>query len=165
MKYVKFYLLMSLPGVEVPIEKCLPKILLRLGKENPSKRQCKVARLFTAQVRCDVVSFGTISVRYVHLVMTNLVHACSCSSAGRAGRKGMAAVSVVHVLCIYYVYPFRNRFVRFLTAGRYANECCVTSHDTSATVFGNLPGFEHRRVIHQKNFRSSSIIFATLNFW
>ena len=82
---------MSLPGVEVPIEKCLPKILLRLGKENPSQRQCKVARLYTAQVRCDVVSFGTISVRYVHLVMTNLVHACSCSSAcaGRAGRKDL----------------------------------------------------------------------------
>ena len=79
-----------------------------------------------------------------------VTHACSRSSAGRAGRKGMAAVSVVHVLCIYYVYAFRNCFVRFPTAGRYAIECCVTSHDTSATVFGNLPGFEHRRVIHQK---------------
>ena len=31
--------------------------------------------LCTAQVRCDVVSFGTISVRYVQLVMKNLVHA------------------------------------------------------------------------------------------
>ena len=29
---------MSLPGVEVLIEKLLPKILGRLGKENPSKR-------------------------------------------------------------------------------------------------------------------------------
>ena len=29
---------MSLPGVEVPIEKLLPKLLGRLGKENPSKR-------------------------------------------------------------------------------------------------------------------------------
>ena len=31
---------MSLPGVEVPIEKLLPKLLGRLGKENPSKRLC-----------------------------------------------------------------------------------------------------------------------------
>ena len=34
---------MSLPGVEVLIEKLLPKILGRLGKENPSKRRCQVA--------------------------------------------------------------------------------------------------------------------------
>ena len=29
---------MNLPGIEVLIEKLLPKILERLGKENPSKR-------------------------------------------------------------------------------------------------------------------------------
>ena len=34
---------MSLPGIEVLIEKLLPKILGRLGKENFSKRHCKVA--------------------------------------------------------------------------------------------------------------------------
>ena len=34
---------MSLPGNEVLIEKLLPKILGRLGKENPSKRRCIVA--------------------------------------------------------------------------------------------------------------------------
>ena len=34
---------MSLPGVEVFLEKLLPKILGRLGKENPSKRRCNVA--------------------------------------------------------------------------------------------------------------------------
>ena len=34
---------MSLPGIEVLIEKLLPKILGRLGKENLSKRRCKVA--------------------------------------------------------------------------------------------------------------------------
>ena len=33
---------MSLPEVEVLIEKLLPKILRRLGKENRSKRRCKV---------------------------------------------------------------------------------------------------------------------------
>ena len=58
---------MSLAGVEVLIEKLLPKILGRLGKENPSKSRCKVA-LCTAQVRCDVVSFGTISVCFVQLI-------------------------------------------------------------------------------------------------
>ena len=44
---------MSLPGVEVLIEKLLPKILGRLGKENPSKQQCKVAFL---QRKCAVTS-------------------------------------------------------------------------------------------------------------
>ena len=62
---------MSLPGIEVLIEKLLPKILGRLGKENPSKRLCKVAFVQC----CDVVSFGTISVRYVRLVKQKLVYA------------------------------------------------------------------------------------------
>ena len=30
--------------------------------------------LCTAQVRCDVVSFGTISIRYVQVVKQKLVH-------------------------------------------------------------------------------------------
>ena len=56
---------MSLPGIEVPIEKLLPKILGRLGKENPSKRRCKVAFVQrTAQVRCDVVE--SVSVRFLY---------------------------------------------------------------------------------------------------
>ena len=33
---------MSLPGVEVLVEKWLPKILGRLGKENPSKDDAKL---------------------------------------------------------------------------------------------------------------------------
>ena len=53
--------------------------------------------LCTAQVRCDVISFGTISVRYVQLVMKNLVHACR------------AAVSIVQ-----YVYACRNYLSDFL---------------------------------------------------
>ena len=52
---------MSLPGVEVLIEKLLPKILGRLGKENPSKRQCKVAFV---QRKCAVTS--TVSVRFLY---------------------------------------------------------------------------------------------------
>ena len=66
---------MSLPGVEVPIEfeKLPPKILGRLGKENPSNTMQSC--LCTAQVRCDIVSFGTISVRCVQLVTQNVVYA------------------------------------------------------------------------------------------
>ena len=52
---------MSLPGVEVLIEKLLPKILGRLGKENPSKRQCKVAFV---QRKCAVAS--TVLVRFLY---------------------------------------------------------------------------------------------------
>ena len=52
---------MSLPGVEVPIEKLLPRILGRLGKENPSKRQCKVAFV---QRKCAVTS--SILVRFLY---------------------------------------------------------------------------------------------------
>ena len=42
---------MSLPGIEVLIEKLLPKILGRLGNENPSQRRCKVAFV---QCKCAV---------------------------------------------------------------------------------------------------------------
>ena len=52
---------MSLPRVEVLIEKLLPKILGRLGKENPSKRQCKVAFV---QRKCAVTS--TVSVQFLY---------------------------------------------------------------------------------------------------
>ena len=51
----------SLPGIEVLIEKLLPKILGRLEKENPSKRQCKVAFV---QRRCAVMS--SVSVRFLY---------------------------------------------------------------------------------------------------
>ena len=52
---------MSLPGVEVPIEKLLPEILGRLGKENPSKRRCKVAFV---QRKCAVTS--SVSVQFLY---------------------------------------------------------------------------------------------------
>ena len=71
---------MSLPGIKEPIENVLPNILGRLGKENPSQRQRKGC-LCTAQVRCDVVSFGTISIRYVQessitIIANNHFHYC-----------------------------------------------------------------------------------------
>ena len=52
---------LSLPGVKVLIEKLLPKILGRFGKENPSKRRCKVAFV---QRKCAVKS--TVSVRFLY---------------------------------------------------------------------------------------------------
>ena len=80
---------MSLPGIEIQTEKLLPKILGRLGKENPFKKD-DAKFLCTTQVRCDVVCFGTISIRYVQLVKQKLVYAC------------IAALSVVrHVLCTH----------------------------------------------------------------
>ena len=51
---------MSLPGIEVLIEKLLPKIIWRLGKENPSKRRCKVGFV---QGKCAVTS---VLVRFLY---------------------------------------------------------------------------------------------------
>ena len=87
---------MSLPEIEVFIEKLSPKILGRFGKENPSKRRVQ-SRLCAAQVRCDVVNFGANFIRYIQLVKQNLVYACR------------AAVSVVR-----YVYTFWNHLSEFL---------------------------------------------------
>ena len=80
---------MTIPGTEVLIEKLLPKILGSLGKENTS--------FCTVQVRCDIISFGTISVRYIQLVKQKLMYAYR------------AAVSVVQ-----YVYGFWNYLSEFL---------------------------------------------------
>ena len=52
---------MSLTGIEVLIEKLLPKILERLGKESRSKRRRTVAFV---QRKCAVTS--SISVRFLH---------------------------------------------------------------------------------------------------
>ena len=52
---------MSLPGIEVLIEKLLPKVLGRLVKENCSKRRCKVAFV---QRKCVVTS--SVSVRFLY---------------------------------------------------------------------------------------------------
>ena len=50
-----------MPGVEVLIEKFLPRISGRLGKENSSKRRCKVAFV---QHKCAVTS--PVSVRFLY---------------------------------------------------------------------------------------------------
>ena len=68
------------------------------------------------QMRCDVVSFGTISVRYGQQIKQKLVYVCR------------AAVSVV----------IPELFVRHPTAVRYATKCCATSHDTSTGLLGTI---------------------------
>ena len=72
-----------------------------------------------------------------------------------------ASTSVVrYAVCVRVRIP-ELKFLSELPSvpsGRYATKCCVTSHDTLtgffAKSFGNLPGFEHRRVVHgtPKNF-------------
>ena len=52
---------MSLLGIEVLIEKLLPKILGRSGKENRSKRRCKVTFV---QRKCAVTL--SVSVRFLY---------------------------------------------------------------------------------------------------
>ena len=86
---------MSLPGVEVLIEKLLPKILGRLGKEDPSEDDAKlplysVSALWRRQFRYDFCTLRTTN-------QAKIVYACR------------AAVSVVR-----YVYPFRNHLSEFL---------------------------------------------------
>ena len=52
---------MSLPGVEVLIEKLLREILLSSGKENPSKRLCKVTFV---QRKCTVALSDLVRILY-----------------------------------------------------------------------------------------------------
>ena len=72
---------MSLPEVEVLIEKLLPKILGRLGKENPTKRLCKVAFV---QRKCDVMSSVLVQFLYAMYNLSRkksvcMQGSCECS--------------------------------------------------------------------------------------
>ena len=49
-----------LPGIEVLIEKLLPKTIREIGEGEPLKKTMQSC-LCTAQVRCDAGCFGTIS--------------------------------------------------------------------------------------------------------
>ena len=97
------------------------------GRRTPLKDDASYA----AQVCCDVVSFGTISIRYVKLVQQRLVYACR------------AVVSVVRC-----VYAFRN----YGSLVRIQVWRDVTWHFN--WPFGKLPSFEYRLV--KKIFRSTS---------
>ena len=56
-------------------------------------------------------------------------------------------------------------FTRFPTAVRYANKCCVTSHDTSTGLLGTFQASNIGEWYTKTLFTSRSIILATLNFW
>ena len=90
---------MSLPGVEVVIEKLRTKILGRLGKENPSIQDEAKMALYSASVlwhrqfRNDFCTLHT----------TSQVKISACAYACRA------AVNTVR-----YVYAFRNYLSEFL---------------------------------------------------
>ena len=107
--YIK--VVIARPGIEVLIEKLLPKILERLGKEKPSK---------DAQIWCDIVSFGTISIRYVQ--------GSSKISVCMQGRRGCCPVRV----------RIQQLLVQVSTAVWYVTKCDVTSHNTSTGLLGTF---------------------------
>ena len=131
---------MSLPGVEELIEKLLPKILGRLGKENPSRRQCKVAFV---QRKCAVMS--SVSVRFLYAPYNQSSKISVCMQ----GSRECCPEWCTHSGTIYpssYGSPVRYQVLRDVT--RHFNR-----------PFRNLPGFEHRRVIHQKSFSGVALSY------
>ena len=97
-------------------------------------------------MRCDVVSFGTISVHYVQPVQQISV----CMQGSRE--------------CCPVCVHIPELFIRGPTAARYATKCCVTSRDTSAGRLGTFQASNIGEWYTEKFLRSSSIILATLNF-
>ena len=137
---------MSLPEIEVLIEELLPKILRRLGKENPSKNDAKLhlysaSALWRRQFRYDFYTLRTTSPAKISVCMQG-----SCE-------------------CCPYVYAFWNYLPEFLRHGPVHHHVLLDVTGHFNWPFGNLPGFEPRRVIHKKLFGSSSIILATLILW
>ena len=127
---------MSLPGIEVLIEKLLTIILRRLGNENPSKRQCKVA---VVQRKCAVTS--SVSVRFLY-AMSNL------------SRKKSVCMQGSREYCpVWCRIP--ELFVRVPTAVRYATKCYVTSHDTSSGLLGTSQASNIGKWHTKKRFWSS----------
>ena len=114
--------------------KVVSQNIREIGEGEPLKKTMQSC-LCTAQVRCDIVSFGMISVHYVQQDKQKLVHACRL------------ATSVVR--CVYafrnYLFEFLRQFSTPLSA--------VWRHTTLQPAFWNLLGFERRRVIHQKTFQ------------
>ena len=110
---------MSLPGVEVLIEKLLPKILGRLGKENPSKRRCEVAFV---QRKCAVMS--SVSERFLYASYNKSSNNSACMHGSRQ--------------CCPVCVRIPELFVRVPKAVLYAAKCCVTSHNTSNGLLGTF---------------------------
>ena len=71
-------------------------------------------------MRCDIVSFGTISVHYI-LVKQKI---SACMQASRE--------------CCLVCVRIPELLVRVSTAVQYATKCCVTSQDTSTSLSGTF---------------------------
>ena len=137
---------MGLPGIEVLIEKLLPKILGRLGKENPSKktmrsrlcaRKCKIlgrlgkenpakkrCEVAIAQCKCAVTSSVWYDFYTLRTCTTNQAKISACMQGSREWCP----------VCV----GIPELFVRVSTAVQYATKCCVTSHDTSTGFLGTF---------------------------
>ena len=110
---------MSLPGIEVLIDKLLPKILGRLGKENPSKRRCKVA---FEQRKCAVTL--SVSAQFLYATSTSKAKSGVCKQGSPE--------------CCPVCARIPELFVRVSTAVLYATKCGVMSHNTSTGPLGNF---------------------------
>ena len=99
--------------------------------------------LCTTQVRCEVISLGTVSTRYV-LVKQKLVHA------------SRAALSVVR-----YVYTFWDYLSEFPWQPGTPPSVVGTSTGLLGTFQASNIGERYTEIL----FGSSSIIPATLIFW
>ena len=110
--------------IEVLTEKLFPKILWTLGKENPSKRRCKVAFV---QRQCALTLL--VSVRFLSLRTASQAKFSVCTQGSRecCPHSGTICLSL-------YGSPVRHQVLRD-----------VTQHFNRP--IGNLPCFKYRRVI------------------
>ena len=139
---------MSLPGIVILTEKLSPKILGRLGKENPSKRRCKVAF-----VRRKFGVTSSVSVRFLY-----------------AAYKSKAKISVCMLgsgVCCPICVLIPELFVWIFKVVLYVAKCGVTSHDTATGLLVTFQASNIGKRYTKKLFRStcSSIILATLILW
>ena len=129
-----YIIILFCTGVEVPIEKLLPKILGRLGKENPSKRRCKVVFV---QRKLSALCMWRRQFRYDFCTLRTTSHerfsACIMHMAWQPWVRVLSSMCTHSgTICpISYGSPVRQQVLRDVT--RHFNQ-----------PFGNLPGFEHR---------------------
>ena len=118
--------------------KVITQTIREIGEGEPLWKTMQSC-LCTAHVRCDVISFGTISVRYIQLVKQKLVYAY------------WAAVIVVR-----YVYAFRNYLYAFLWQSG-TPPSAVWRH-TPTSLLRTFQASNIGEWYTEKNFWSSSII-------
>ena len=120
---------LSLPEIEVCTDKLLPKILEILGKENPSKEQCKIAFV---QRKCAATP--SVSARFYTARTSQAKDECMHS-------QGSCECTHSGTICPSF----------YGSLARYQVRRDVTQHFNRP--IGNLPGFDYRQVLHPKNFQ------------